>query len=201
MPLFVNHDVYVKIKKSIVLCKVIHIEYDRIFLALPLNKMNALAFLDEGSEVELTIESNEDGLIKTNALVLSVTPHGIFEIDYSDEDSSRDVTQRREYLRMNDELTVELFIDNNIVTCKTVDVSGSSIKLISHTKINNVKNIYARLIIENDVVSHIYGEIFKNEACKENEYIYHYTKIKERELTKIIKHVNYLSGKSRKKFK
>ena len=185
-------------KNSILLeSYVARVEPDRLYIACPQDMMFSSDKLREGEEIFCSVQ-NEFGVRLFNSIIIDNSDKRLLVIDYNPNDYK--IFQRRQYIRINVEISAMLQIEDEFVHIKTLDIGGGGIKFISNTDIKQDIDTNMRIILnENESFINICGKILKREYYKENEYLFFFTDIQENIRTKIIKKCIQLQAKEIRK--
>jgi len=108
-------------------CIIREIEYDRLLLIFPHNKMNYAKYLKEGNEVEVNIYT-PNGIKILQSMIINSPLDDDFVIEYDEDAQDLQSIQRREYVRIPMSLDIVILKAGSELPTKTVDIGGGGIK-------------------------------------------------------------------------
>src|SRR5574344_1087499 len=157
------------------------LDFDKSVLEFDASDCEYLDELEEGLNI-YSLVYTQFGIIKIHSIILEKKGFKIIVEAPSDYQQM----QRRNYLRVNVEMPIEISVNQKSITAKTLDISGGGARVISSRSLNEGDLVECKLKL-NSVDVFAKGKILKKGSYYENEYLIIFTEIEELQRDRIIK--------------
>lgn len=163
-------------------CSIKSIFKDRISLSYPENIMQYVDYLQEGDDISVKIFT-PTGIKAYDAIVLNSPLENDFVIEFVEDFIE---IQRRKYLRMDYEAKVLIQVGLSKTVTNTIDIGGGGIRFASETPFEPNQTVECHLFLPEYSAIQAQGIIIKEKHLKEDEYVIFFTKIDEKDRTKLL---------------
>lgn len=163
-------------------CSIKKVFKDRISLIPPEETIDYVDYLQEGDDVSVKIFTPA-GIKAYDAIVLNSPLENDFVIEFVENYIE---IQRRKYLRMDYEAKVLIQVGFTKVVTHTIDIGGGGIRFASETPFEPNQTVTCHLFLPEVPVIQAQGIIIKEKHLKDDEYVIFFTKIDEKDRTKIL---------------
>jgi len=163
-------------------CSIKKIYKDRIFLNYPKEIMDYVDYLQEGDDVSVKIFT-PSGIKAYDAIVLNSPLENDFVIEFIEDYIE---IQRRKYLRMDFEAKVLIQAGMLKLVTYTIDIGGGGIRFSGEESFEPNQTVSCHIFLPEFPAIQAQGIIIKEKHLKENEYVIFFTKINEKDRTKLL---------------
>jgi c-di-GMP-binding flagellar brake protein YcgR len=163
-------------------CGIKKVYKDRIFLDYPKEIMDYVDYLQEGDDVSVKIFT-PSGIKAYDAIVLNSPLENDFVIEFVENYIE---IQRRKYLRMDFEAKVLIEYDREKIVTHTIDIGGGGIRFSCEDSFEPNQTVSCHLFLPEFPAIQAQGIIIKEKHLKDNEYVMFFTKIDEKDRTKLL---------------
>lgn len=163
-------------------CSIKSIQKDRISLNSPNDIMQYVDYLQEGDDISVKIFT-PTGIKAYNAIVLNSPLENDFVIEFVENYIE---IQRRKYLRMDCEAKVLIEVGREKVVTHTIDIGGGGVRFTSETPFEPNQTVNCFIFLPEFSAIQAQGIIIKEKHLKEKEYVIFFTKIDEKDRTKLL---------------
>ncbi|MBS4759286.1 MAG: PilZ domain-containing protein [Clostridium sp.] len=184
-------------RKSRIDCYIIKPEFDRLTLSFPESKKEFVPYLCEGTEIKAFIYTFS-GIMIIDSIVFDSPFDGKFVIEFNDE---HQVIQRRKYLRQPYMTDLYLERPEGNIRTMTIDIGGGGVRFSCDTLLSNMQEFNAQLrLTPFEPMIKIGGFVLKKAFYKEDEYLFEFTQISEKDRNLIIQKCIQIEREQNKKY-
>jgi len=163
-------------------CSIKKVYNDRISLNFPKEIIEYVDYLQEGDDISVKIFTPL-GIKAYDAIVLNSPLENDFVIEFVENYIE---IQRRKYLRMDFEAKVLIEVGREKIVTYTIDIGGGGIRFSCENSFEPNQTVSCYIFLPEYSVIQAQGIIIKENHLKENEYVIFFTKIDEKDRTKLL---------------